>query len=183
MSHMAHWEANLGKAFQRVKKTQRRKAGALLSVIPHRAQWDDLLESIQAEWQTWRRNLGRYPNCLVVLYGGLAFFEYDEQTFWPYFAKAVGSESLSNNHQTEINNAFAKVAENLELRIQRGDYVGSAVYHIGIPLSLWDGFLEICEWALLQHGWKSLSHTDWDEAMAKRAGGRTRLKNFLNRSP
>jgi len=179
MSHLTNWEAELGKVLQRVEKTQRQKAGALSSVIPHRAKWDEFLESVKAEWQTWRSNLGRYPNCLVVLYGGLAFFEYGEKTFWPYFAKAVGSEPISNNHQTEINTAFAKVADNLELKIQRRDYVGSAVYHIGIPLSLWDGFLEICEWALLQDDWKNLSHAEWDDVIAKRAGGRTRLKNFL----
>ena len=32
-----------------------------------------------------------------------------------------------------------------------------AAYHIGVPLSLWDGLLEVCEWALLQDDWKDLS--------------------------
>ena len=179
MGHLAYWEAELGKVWQRVEKTQRQKTGALLSVIPQRAQWDEFLASIHTEWPTWRRQLGQYPHCLVVLYGGLAFFQYDEKTFWPHFANAVGSESLSNNHQTDINAAFATAAEQLALTIQRGDYVGSAIYSIGIPLSLWDGFLEICEWALWQNDWKTLSHAEWDDVMAKRAGGRTRLKNFL----
>src|SRR5437879_13596464 len=106
MSHLTNWEAELGKVLQRVEKTQRQKAGALLFVVPHRAKWDEFLESIKGEWQIWRSNLGQYPNCLVVLCGGLAFFEYDEKRFWQYFAYHVGCKSLSNNHQYEYNNSF-----------------------------------------------------------------------------
>ena len=59
------------------------------------------------------------------------------------------------------------------------DYVGSAVHHIGVPLSLWDGFLEICEWALAHDNWMGLSDKEWAEVVDRRAGGRARLKNFL----
>jgi hypothetical protein len=121
MNPMADWEAELGKALQCVEQTQRQKAGALLSVIPPRAEWDEFLESIQAEWRIWRHNLKQYPNCLVTLYGGLAFFQYDEKTFWSHFANAVGSEPLPNNHQAEINAAFANTAEDLAFKVQRGD--------------------------------------------------------------
>jgi hypothetical protein len=44
---------------------------------------------------------------------------------------------------------------------------------------MWDGFLEICEWALWQDNWKGLSEGEWADAVSKRAGSRTRLKNFL----
>jgi hypothetical protein len=113
----------------------------------------------------------------------LAFYDYDENRFWPQFAKAVGSKPLPDSQQGEINRAFARAAESCGLKIRRReggtDYVGSAVYHIGIPLSLWDGFLEICEWTLWQDNWKGLSDEEWAEAATKRAGSRTRLRNFL----
>lgn len=182
MSILTNWEAEFGKALQHVEKARLQRTGVLLSTIPNHAKWYEFLESIKAEWQEWRSNLGLYPDCLVVLYGGLAFYEYDEKKFWPYFFKAVGSE-LPINQKTEINVDFAKTAEGLGLRIlrrERGtDYVGSAIYHIGIPLSLWDGFLEVCEWALWQDNWKELSDTEWADVVARRAGGRNRLKTFL----
>ena len=59
------------------------------------------------------------------------------------------------------------------------DYVGSAVHHIGIPLSLWAGFLEICEWALSQDNWSALTDEEWSEVATKRSGGRKRLSDFL----
>ncbi|MGQ0792610.1 MAG: hypothetical protein ACT4NX_00775 [Deltaproteobacteria bacterium] len=161
----------------------KKSAGNLLSVIPNHADWDDFLTTVKADWRTWRSNLGLYPNCLVVIYGGLAFHEYDENTFWPQFARAIGTEPLPSSQQSEINSAFSNAAQNLGLKILKRksdtDYVGSAVYHIGIPLSLWDGFLEICEWALWKEDWKKLTDEQWTEAVGKRAGGRVRLKRFL----
>ena len=59
------------------------------------------------------------------------------------------------------------------------DFVGSAVFHVGIPLSLWDGLLEVCEWAAWREDWKSLSDTEWADAIQKRAGSRRRLTQFL----
>src|ERR1700675_4419767 len=148
------WETGFEKELQRVEITERQKAGALLFAVPNHASWEEFLTTVKEEWRVWRHDLTGHPSCLLVLYGGLAFYEYDENTFWPQFAKAVGSDRLGANQQGEINVAFAKAVESLGLKIRRRegrtDYVGSAIYHIGVPLSLWDGFLEICEWALWQ---------------------------------
>lgn len=183
MNRLLNYEINFEKEILRIDMAIRQKAGALLPVIPDRVKWDDFLATVKIEWQSWRNDLEQYPYCLEVLYGGLAFYEYDENTFWPHFAKAIGSESLPTNQQTEINLAFSNVAERLGLKLQhrenRKDFVGLAVYYIGIPLSLWDGFLEICEWALWQDNWKGLSDMEWADVLAKRAGGRKRLKTFL----
>ena len=82
-----------------------------------------------------------------------------------------------------INRAFAKASREYNLKIRKRpgstDYVGSAVHHIGIPLSLWAGFLEICEWALSQDNWSALSDEEWSEVATKRSGGRKRLSDFL----
>lgn len=180
---LGDWEETFEKALQVINEAGRQMACALLPAIPNREQWDEFLRSVKIEWKAWRRNLCSYPHCLVVLYGGLAFYEYDENRFWPQFANAVGSEPLPTNQQGEINGVFARAVESCGLQIRRResgtDYVGSAVHHIGVPLSLWDGFLEICEWALRQDNWKGLSEEEWSEAVAKRTGSRTRLRNFL----
>lgn len=39
--------------------------------------------------------------------------------------------------------------------------------------------MEICEWASWQDNWSALTDDEWGQAVTKRAGGRTRLKNFL----
>ncbi len=180
---LLEWEAKFREALRTNESDQNHKAGILLPAIPSHEDWDAFLDSVKIEWKAWRRDLSQLPYCLVVLYGGLAFYEYDESRFWPEFAKAVGSDSLLTNHQGEINSAFAIAARNCGLKIRRResstDYVGSAVHHIGVPLSLWDGFLEVCKWALRQDDWKGLSEEEWSEAILKRTGGRTRLKNFL----
>jgi hypothetical protein len=124
-----------------------------------------------------------------MLYGGLAFYEYDENSFWPQFAKIVGSGSFPPNQQTDINEAFGTAVKAFHLDLRRRskstDFVGTAVNLIGIPLSLWEGFLEICDWASWQSGWKSLSDQEWIEVIEKRSGSRTRLRRFLveNREP
>src|SRR3989304_1537110 len=88
---LTNWEVSFGKALQRVEIVKRRKAGTLLSAIPNHVEWDNFLESARSEWWTWRRDLRRYPSCLVVLYGGLAFYEYEDNTLWHQFALAIGS--------------------------------------------------------------------------------------------
>src|SRR5262249_31332129 len=91
--------------------------------------------------------------------------------------------ALPVNQQTEINGAFAEAASHFRLAVKRRDngtdFVGSAVNQIGIPLSLWEGFLDICEWALWRKDWQSLSSEDWAEAIEKRSGSRKRLRHFL----
>ncbi len=86
------------------------------------------------------------------------------------------------NQQRDITGAFSKAAEMLGLIIQRRErtyYVGSAVYHSGVPLSLWDGFLEVCEWALWQENWWTLPEQEWIDAIEKRTLSRVRLRRFL----
>jgi hypothetical protein len=162
------------------------KAGALLSTIPGYEDWHAFLDSVQAACGTWLTKLGENPHCIVVLYGGLAFYEYEEGRFWPHFEKAVGQQNMCPNKQKNINAAFACSAERLGLPVFHHpgwtDFVGSAVFHIGVPLSLWDGFLDICEWAVYEEGWRELSDPDWSDAVSRRTGGRKRLATFLGDS-
>ena len=177
------WDQRFAQAIQEIAVSKRIRAGVLLPVVPDHSQWDDYLSSVMTEWKDWSPALSQYPSCLLVLYAGLAFYEYDENTLWPQFAASVGADRMPANQQKKINSAFAGAAKHFGLMlkpsIKRSDFVGSAVHHIGIPLSLWDGFLDICEWALWRKDWKTLGEEDWIDVVGKRAGGRQRLKRFL----
>lgn len=163
------WKNRFTPAIQKIGLSERTRAGVLLPVIPDHAQWDDHLSSVSRVWEKWKSGLWQHPSCLLLLYAGLAFYEYDENTCWPQFAKSVGISPLPANQQQEINGAFAKAAKYFSLRLKPRDngmdYVGSAIHYIGIPLSLWDGFLDICEWALWRKDWKTLSDEEWKEVV------------------
>lgn len=180
---LADWEANFDARIQSRECSKGASHAPLLPIVPDRVTWDEFLASVRGEWRAWKSQLLRSPSCLLMLYCGLAFYEYDENRFWPQFAKVVGSEELPANQQSEINTVFATAARRfgleLKLRDKGTDFVGTAVNLIGIPLSLWDGFLEVCDWALWHKDWRSLSHEEWKDVIEKRSGSRTRLRRFL----
>lgn len=181
---MDEWENEFSKSLQLIEASERSKAGLLLSAIPDQEKWNAFLASAKFSWHIWRKNLDKYPKCLLILYGGLSFYEYDDNTFWPQFSRAVGeTELISSNQQNDINSEFLKSAKALGLYIQKRDnglsYVGSSIYHIGIPLSLWDSFIEICEWALWENNWDKLDNNEWKNSIERQVGGRRRLKRFL----
>lgn len=180
---LGDWEEHFAAKVERDSRSKGASHAPLLPVVPDRITWDTFLTSVRGEWKDWKSDLSGCPACLLMLYCGLAFYEYDENRFWPQFAKVVGSEELPANQQSEINTAFASAARQFRLELKlRGngtDFVGSAVNFIGIPLSLWDGFLEVCDWALWHKDWRSLSDEEWDDVVEKRSGSRTRLRRFL----
>jgi hypothetical protein len=185
MSNLDYWERKFEIKLAEIDSSRRQRAGAILSAIPSHAEWESFLEAVRSEWiysdgyYSVRRE---HPGCFILLLGGVAFFEYDENRFWPQFAQAVGSKTFPANLQQEIADDFVLTAKKFGLKIlqqeHRRDYVGSAVYHIGIPLSLWDGFLEICKWAW-DNDWREMSDSEWCEVITKRAHTRPRLRNFL----
>jgi hypothetical protein len=180
---LGDWEEHFTTKIQRRERSKLASHAPLLPTVPDRVTWDVFLVSVRGDWRIWKNQLSRHPSCLLMLYCGLAFYEYDENRFWPQFAKVVGSEELPANQQSEINTVFATAARQfgleLKLRDKGTDFVGSAVNLIGIPLSLWDGFLEVCDWALWHKDWRSLSVEEWDDVVEKRSGSRTRLRRFL----
>jgi hypothetical protein len=166
-----------------VPRESRNKAGALLPIVPERADWDVFQQRVRESWRGWEYYPSRYPCVLLTLYAALAFHEYEDATFWPQFCRAVGAAALPTNRQAEINEAFERATRHAGLTIlEHGghrEFVGSAVFFIGVPLSLWDGFLGICDWALWHQGWEQLAEPGWRELMIRRCGGRVRLRQFL----
>ena len=180
---LASWEERFEREWDRVQLADRARAGALLPIVPNLAEWNRFLEVVRAAWCTWLRGLGENPHCLAVLYGGLAFYEYQDRALWPQFATSLQRPPFSPNEQTQINATFSTAVSRLGLGTKRregsADWVGTAIYHIGIPLSLWEGFLDVCEWALWRTDWEALDDADWRDAISGRTGGLTRLKTFL----
>jgi hypothetical protein len=180
---ISKWEKEFSEAIRCIAPASRGKAGALLPVIPTHLKWDEYLSTIKSEWEILSCNLQRYPASLVLLYDGLAFYEYEDKELWPQFVKATGKQHIPQNQRNGINAAFADAIKQfgltLKSRSNGTDFIGSAVYHIGIPLSLWDGFLDICKWAIWREDWQNLSSDEWDEAVEKRSGSRQRLKRFM----
>jgi hypothetical protein len=126
-----------------------------------------------------------FPNAVLLLYAGLAFYEYDDNVFWPGFSRCLRLPPLPGSQQHVWNSAFEKAMLRGGFRFFDQNYVGSAVYLAGIPLSMWEGFLTVCEWALWKTDWASLSDQAWQETMQRRLGGHKRLIRFLteNRKP
>src|SRR5688572_12770340 len=108
--HLAEWEDSFEGKLETLELGRRLNAGALLSLIPIQEQWSSYTSAIRSEWNVWQRSLDRYPACLIVLYGGLAFYEYDERSFWPHFAKVIGTPVIHPPGQSKINKAFARAA-------------------------------------------------------------------------
>ena len=77
MPVLQDWEDKFRETLQRIDESKRQKAGVLLPILPDHAKWDEFLALVKIEWQSWSSDLDLYPSCLIVLYDGLAFYEYD----------------------------------------------------------------------------------------------------------
>lgn len=166
-------------ALREIPEDQRGKAGAVLPVIPARDEWERFVAEMRSEWWHWEWAFTLNPGCIVVLYDGVAFFNYRSGAFWDGFAEVVGLPRIPVNVQTAINRRYADTAKGFGLRVTQGNFVGSAVAHIGIPISMWDGFLNVCEWSMWTDCWDSCDDDAWRDAISRRLGGQARLINFL----
>jgi hypothetical protein len=180
---ITRWEEEVSIKLKSKSSSDIERAGSFLQFVPSHDQWEGFLTDVRTAWKDDRRGfLDSFPNSLVVLYSGLAFYDYDDAGFWKFFSKRLDITLPKPNHQKEINSAFAKSAKRIGLKIIETSagtsFVGSAVHHIGVPLSLWDGFIDICNWAL-KVDYQALSYEDWRERISKRLGSRRRLITFL----
>jgi hypothetical protein len=148
--NMDNWDIKFEDALDVLSESDKHKAGILLPVVPKRADWEQFKNCCKEAWPTWRDKLADHKFCLIALFTGLAFFEYDDNTFWPHFNRAVGVQDIPANQQTKINEKFAKFICELNLEVRQNDRgkdcVDTAVYYAGVPLSLWGHFISICEW-------------------------------------
>jgi hypothetical protein len=115
---LGDWEEHFKTNIQRSGRSNSTSRAILLPVVPDRIEWDAFVTTVQGEWENWRSQLSGYPASLLMLYCGLAFYEYDENRFWPQFAKVIGSEELPANQQSEINTVFATAARRFGLELK-----------------------------------------------------------------
>ncbi len=184
MKNLAQWDQEFASTLQeKCPQSERRRAGVFLSVIPNRRIWNEFLTSAQANFSAFRPD--DFPSSLLLLYAGLAFYEYDDNVFWPGFCRCLRLPPLPGSRQNVWNRAFEKAVLRGGFRFFDHSYVGSAVYLVGVPLSMWEGFLTVCQWALWKTDWASLSDQVWQDTMQRRLGGHKRLIRFLteNRKP
>jgi hypothetical protein len=180
MKSLALWDQEFASALQvKCPQSERHRAGVFLSVIPNRQIWNEFLASAQAQASFWASRPDVFPNAILLLYAGLAFYEYDNNEFWPAFSRCLHLQPLPGSQQSVWNRAFEKTALRGGFQFLDRNYVGSAVYLAGIPLSMWEGFLTICRWAFWKSNWASLSDQDWRDIMQRRLGGHKRLIRFL----
>ena len=177
------WEADLARQWAPLSGLERRRAGSLLGLVPPRIRWQEFV----AAWKRWPivywlAHKTEFPHALAVLFGGFAFFEYDETSFWPQFKRDLWP--LTETQRTAVRNAHAAAIERLGLELARNQAddrmtVASAVHHIGVPLSLWADFLAVADHVLRQDDWKSWTSEHWQSDVTARCGPRIRLRNFL----
>ena len=143
--------------------------------------WENYLDFIRREWRFGR--ITEFPFCLLTLYAGVAFHNYESGDFWKPFAAAIGVESISPSKYTYLNDYFVYRAKEIGLETltnSRGnDFVGTAIFQIGVPLSFWSDFLKICENLWWREDWKSFSSDEWGAFVTRKVGGLARLKRFL----
>ena len=138
-------------AYEKIPKDSRAKMGACVTALPDADELQDYLTTLRTAWsQGWCNQPGRYPHLLLRLYHCIAFLRYEGNAFWSSFGEAVGDHRIASapHRQTEINNVLARISCHVGLEILLGAghtrlCVQSSVRHVGIPVRIWRGFVEI----------------------------------------
>jgi hypothetical protein len=175
-------------AYERVAAADRAKMGGCVVALPGSEEMRDYLPKLRAAWlDGWCNHPGQYRHLLLQLYHCIAFLCYEGNAFWASFGEAVGDKGIAVNpsRQTEINDTFAHIARHLGLEVVgasagRRLCVQSAVRHVGIPVPVWRGFVEVCERLFLEpEDWRRWPDERWEEAIHLWLGGRKNLRAFF----
>lgn len=180
--------------YESIPAEKRAAIGACVAALPDAANLQEYLTTLRTAWsQGWCNQPTRYPHLLLRLYHCVAFLRYEGNAFWASFGEAVGDSRIADdgNRQSDVNKAFACAAEKLGLKVICGKdgarhlYVQSAVRHVGIPVRIWRGFVEVCERLFVEpEDWKQWPDDRWQDAIHLWLGGRKNLRAFFveNRS-
>ena len=123
------WDAHFESKLDKIPDERSRKPGAFLSVVPCGAEWESYLEFVRRKWCFGR--ITEFPFCLLTLYAGVAFHDYESGDFWQPFAKAVGVNSISQKQYNQLTDYFFYHAKEIGLETlesSRGkDFVGTPI--------------------------------------------------------
>lgn len=162
--------------------------GAYIQALPKAEELNDYLKELSKAWlDGWRDNPKRYPHLLLRLYHCVAFLYYEGNAFWASFGAATGDHGIATapHRQTVINDAFEHIAHHLGMDVIVGTdgarhCVQSAVRHVGIPVRIWRGFVEVCERLFFEEeDWKRWPDERWGDAIQLWLGGRKNLRAFF----
>ncbi|MBI4028087.1 MAG: hypothetical protein HY360_24095 [Verrucomicrobia bacterium] len=175
-------------AYEKILAESRAAMGGCVAALPDADELQEYLTTLRTAWsQGWCNQPGRYPPLLLRLYHCVAFLCYEGNAFWASFGEAVGDPRIvfAPHRQTEINNVFENIARHFGLEILTGAggrklCVQSAVRHVGIPVRIWPGFIEICERLFVEpEDWKKWPDERWEGAIQIWLGGRRNLRDFF----
>jgi len=175
-------------AYERIPAANRAAMGACVVTLPAADELQEYLTAVRSAWSMgWCNQPARYPHLLLRLYHCVAFLRYEGNAFWASFGEAVGDHHIASNpnRQTEINDVFDLISSHLGLEILHGAAgkrlcVQSAVRHVGIPVRIWRGFIEVCERLFLEpEDWKQWPEDRWQNATSLWLGGRKNLRAFF----
>ncbi len=183
-----HIEDEARAAYEGIPANIRYKMGAIVVALPDAEELQAFLVTLRAAWsQGWCNHPGRYPHLLLRLYHCVAFLRYEGNAFWASFGDALGDQSIApdGQRQEQINDIFANIANCLGLEIMRGAgnrrlCVQSAVRHVGIPVRVWRGFVDVCERLFIEpEDWRQWPNERWENAIQLWLGGRKNLRAFF----
>lgn len=175
-------------AYENIPAANRAAMGACVVTLPAADELQEYLTAVRSAWSIgWCNQPARYPHLLLRLYHCVAFLRYEGNAFWASFGEAVGDHRIASNpnRQTEINNVFDQISRHVGLEILHGTgrtrlCVQSAVRHVGIPVRIWRGFVEVCERLSLEpEDWKQWPDDRWQDAINLWLGGRKNLRAFF----
>lgn len=175
-------------AYDRILADHRAKMGACVAALPDADELQEYLTTLHEVWsQGWCNQPARYPHLLLRLYHCVAFLRYEGNAFWASFGEAVGDHRIASNpnRQTEINDVFDRISRHVGLGILHGTAgtrlcVQSGVRHVGIPIRIWRGFVEVCERLFVEaEDWKRWPDDRWQDAINLWLGGRKNLRAFF----
>jgi hypothetical protein len=176
-------------AYERISAEKRAAMGGCIAALPNADDFQAFLRQLREAWPNgWCNHPGRYQHLLLRLYHSIAFLRYEGNAFWASFGQAVNDLGIASNpnRQTQINAVFSHIARHLGLEVvsdsmgTRQLYVQSAVRHVGIPVRVWRGFVEVCERLFVeQEDWRRWPDERWETAIQMWLGGRKNLRAFF----
>jgi hypothetical protein len=175
-------------AYENISAESRATMGGCVAALPDADELQDYLAQLRTAWLSgWCNQPGRYQHLLLRLYHCVAFLRYEGNAFWASLGEAVGDLRIASapHRQTEINNVLEHISRHVGLEILIGAghrtlCVQSAVRHVGIPVRVWRGFVEVCERLFLEpEDWRQWPDDRWEDAINLWLGGRRNLRAFF----
>ena len=114
---LPHWEERFEKAIRSTPDDKRRRVGGLLGVVPSRESWEGFVQDVRNTWDTWEPALYAQPSCFVMLYSGVAFFEFQSGNFWEGFAATLNVHKVATNEQSKLNQCYRSSAQLFDLEV------------------------------------------------------------------